>query len=289
MKPRRPVGTDVDVEAIQGQYRFGHPQAALIDDPQPQPVPRILWLATVLLLALSCTASATTAVVVRDVDEVWIGVDTRITDQVRHSEIFECKVHPLSPRVAWVATGIYRWGDEDDPAFDAEPLIRDVFSPDLPLGVIASRAIWTMASAFREAVLTANPHLLKPFGDDGLSVVIVGFGPDSTEAEWHSLDLWWWSPGVSVSVDACARGCGPAQMSMGDGREAEGAALSDPNFFRQYPSPKEAIASLVRIGVESCPKTCGGPIDVIRVTRQGTQWLERSEYCARGKQAMPAR
>jgi hypothetical protein len=244
------------------------------------------------------TASATSVVAVRSDDEIVIGADSKTTltlpgERTGGPEsITKCKI--VQSGTLFFASagsaGIGPAGPEDnaDPELDLKQTIAACL---LGNGGIAEKVrnlekflVADLTRVAEEARRDNPVFFLKRFVRHPVHTVIVG-GLDNGELVLmvRSFRLIV-SPSGSLSFEigrfACPGDCRTSFITIFEGQtEAIRNYLQDHELFLFFADPVSAVRNLVELEISKDPSSVGPPVDILRLTRKGAEWVQKKPLC----------
>jgi hypothetical protein len=259
---------------------------------------RIIAGILVILFLTSSTAFATSIVAVKDSDVIVIGADSKTTLTSAGSgigeagSILKCKIVQAGNLFFASAgyAGIIQAGASGnvDPDFDLREIITRQLQGD---GSIADK----MGNL--EKVLVANftriaekarkenaAYFLTRFVRHPVHTIIVG-GLDDGELV---LMVRTFRLVISASGDlsfvigrfSCPGDCQESVTTIFEGRsEAIRNYLEQHKLFLYFADPVTAVRDLVGLEISEDPSFVGPPIDILRLTRKGVEWIQRKPLC----------
>jgi hypothetical protein len=92
------------------------------------------------------------------------------------------------------------------------------------------------------------------------------------------------SPSGSLSFEigrfACPGDCQASFVTIFEGQtEAIRKYLQENEYFLYYTDPTTVVRNLVELEVSKDPSFVGPPIDILRLTRGGAEWIQRKSLC----------
>ncbi|HKE57507.1 MAG TPA: hypothetical protein VKB46_12415 [Pyrinomonadaceae bacterium] len=231
--------------------------------------------ALVALLSLTSVTFATSIVASRTLDEVVIGADSLGTFDNGKSIVTRnvCKIHEQGGVVFAIA------GLEVNPptGFNAATLIATEAAKGYPI----SETIRAIESVIKPQLLRElewqqkeRPEMYRRRLIDNqelpLSFVLAGLenGSPVLYARAFKID------GTILRVDSPN-----GEFTLWIGKSAAIERFRAQRNRRLYHSPVEFVRVLVQLEIDDDEPTVAGPIDMVRITRNGTEWLQRKSEC----------
>lgn len=252
----------------------------------------------IIMFLISSTAFATSIVAVRNNNEIVIGADskTSLTPMLNSvgdpKSIAKCKIVQVG-NIFFASAGFAGIGTEKfpgniDPEFNLEEII-----------VNALKGKWSIADKLNnlEKILVANlsqiaekarlenaAFFVDRFVKYPMYSIIVA-GSDNEElilmARTFKLII---SPSGSLTFDIrrfdCPGDCEESFITIFAGRtEAIRKFLHENEGFLFHTDAATAIRNLVELEISKDPSFVGPPIDILRLTRKGAEWIKRKSLC----------
>ena len=251
----------------------------------------------VFLFLLSSAASATSVVAVRNDDEIVIGADSKTTltpvsGAGKPESIAKCKIVQTGD-LFFASAGSAGIGQAELRGYaDPEYNMKDVIAQGLRgNGNIAERV------GNLERVLVANltqiaekvrqdnaAFFLERFVKNPVHTVII-VGPDDGElvlmVRTFRLII---SPSGSLSFQigrfACPGDCRTSFITIFEGQTgAIRNYLQDHALFLYFADPVAAVRDLVELEISKDPSSVGPPVDILRLTKKGAEWVQKKPLC----------
>jgi hypothetical protein len=251
-----------------------------------------------LLLLLSSPAFATSVVAVRNNDEIVMGADSKTTltpafdrsgtpDAVTKCKIVQTgNLFFASAGSAGIVPATLRLNG--DPDLDLKEVIAEVLGGEGGIGEkvdnlekilavsltqIAEKARQESAAFFLERFVKRPLH----------TVIIAGLDHEELVLMVRTFRLVVSMSGalsVEIGRFACPGDCQAAFITVFEGRtEAIREYLRQNEHFLSYNDPATAVRGLVELEISKDPSFVGPPVDILRLTRQGAEWLQRKSLC----------
>src|SRR5262245_33054597 len=227
------------------------------------------------LLSLTSITFATSIVSSRTLDEVVIGADSLGTfdDGKRIVTRNVCKIHEHAGVVFAIA------GVEVNSAtgFNAATLIADEAAKGRPISETI-RAIETVINPNLMRALEwqrkERPEMYQRRGIDKqelpLSFLLAGLETGAPVLYARAFK----SDGTIQRVDSPN-----GEFTLWIGKSAAIERFRAERKRRVYHSPVDFVRVLVQLEIDDDEPTVGGPIDLVRITRDGTEWVQRKSEC----------
>ncbi len=248
-----------------------------------------------LSLGLS-SAFATSIVAVRNSDEIVIGADSKTTLTLVQSggqtSLTKCKIVQAGD-LFFASAGSAGIGPAGlpgniSPEFDLKETIAAELRGDGTMKEKVDRLEKVLVAdltRIAEKVKQDNPSFfLQKFVNAPVHTVIVG-GTDKGElvlmVRTFSLISSPFRPlSFVVGRFTCPGDCRGPFVTIFEGRTEEiKEYLQQHELFLHYADPVTAVRDLVGIEVEKDPSSVGPPIDILRLTRKGAEWVQRKPLC----------
>lgn len=226
-----------------------------------------LFVSVVLVVAAihSTTAEATTVLVYVQQNEILFAADSRGTIRGRPTTDGMCKVRNFG-EVAFAASGtMSRFvANQVEPAFSLFR-IATALQRATP-GELLSRRIDRFASALMEAFARNAPLTRDVFAQkEEPTTYLLGFF-DHERPVVFSRKLPHNEAGHFVDVGVLIK------LGMQDAIGSESVAANEVDVHAR-------LVEIVQIQARSTPDKVGGPVDVLRLTADGSEWLEKKPEC----------
>ncbi len=258
---------------------------------------RILVSILVFLSLGYSTAFATSIVAVRDDDEIVIGADSRTT-MVPGSgggvagSITKCKIVQAG-NLFFATAGSAGIGPAESPGdvyseFDLRKIIAGALRGNSRIGDkvkdLETALVESLARIAENARQEDTAFFLKRFVMHPAQTIIVG-GLDNGElvlmARTFRLVI---SPSGALSFEIgrfdCPGDCQEPLTTIFEGRtEAIREYLEQHKLFLYYADPVTAVRDLVGMEISADPFSVGPPIDILRLTKRGAEWIQRKPLC----------
>ena len=287
MPPHRvsAAGRDVDIDGT-GVVPSGERDAVMLDRLQPRrskvryPNKHVTWIIVAFVTLTVGHAQATTIVIYRSGTEIIVVADSKTRGIVSQT----CKLRVYDGLVA-AATGSIMTGN--DAAFFsfydlASRWLRGRAAPTDRVSALGREA----GSAFGRLV---DAHSRREQIPDwpSLDYVIAFIGDNTPTVVFHRY-VTQFSLGTNDSVNydvtdltgTCERGCQQRWFFFGV-TEALDPLVASGELARleQRLGPADAAVELVRRQIQATPAVVGPPVDVLRLTASGIEWLARKDEC----------
>lgn len=248
-------------------------------------------LPTLALLALSlwgaAPAQATTIVVARTASEIVIGADSKVTNTFGNDlNRRECKIRQVGDLF------IALEGLEIDRKTGFN--VREISTAALQLRPAASAAekVKILMGYLVSGLLVELPYLKShepeayfrkiEGGQLFLRIVVAGFESGRPLVFVRSFRALQYNPGqigVAVIPDDCLADCKGtvATRFLGESDAIEGLPEETPNFWRAGLSA--GVRTLIETEVAARSEYVGPPIDIVRISQNGAQWIQKKSEC----------
>ncbi|HYA26566.1 MAG TPA: hypothetical protein VEE82_01075, partial [Thermodesulfovibrionales bacterium] len=251
-----------------------------------------------LLLLMSSTAFATSIVAVRNNDEIVIAADSKtiltpVGDSVGEPEsVAKCKIvqagNLFFASAGSAGIGSVEFDGNVDSVFNLKEVIAKGLAGEgrivdkvnnlekvlvITLAQIAEKARQDNVAFFMERFIKYPIH----------SVIIAGLDNEELVLMVRTFKLII-SPSGSLSFEigrfACPGDCQAPFVTIFEGQtEAIRKFLQENEYFLYYTDPTIAVRNLVELEVSKDPSFVGPPIDILRLTREGAEWIQRKSLC----------
>ena len=231
--------------------------------------------AIVVLLLLTSLTFATSIVASRTLDEVVIGADSLGTFDNGKSIVTRnvCKIHEHAGLVFAIA------GLEVNPptGFNAPALIAAEAEKGYPI----SETIRAIESVIKPQLMRElewqqkeRPEMYRRRLIDNkelpLSFVLAGLEDGSPVLYARAFKI----DGTILRVDSPN-----GEFTLWIGKSAAIERFRAQRKRRVYHSPVEFVRVLVQLEIDDAEPTVAGPIDLVRITRGGTEWVQKKSEC----------
>jgi hypothetical protein len=252
----------------------------------------------VILFVASSSTFATSIVAVKDSDAIVIGADSKTTLTSAGSSVGEagsipkCKIVQAGNLFFASAgyAGISRAGvpGNVDPEFD----LREIITRELQgngsigdkMGDLEKMLVANLTRVAEKARKDNAAFFLTRFVRHPVYTIIVG-GLDNGElvlmVRTFRLVI---SPSGALSFGigrfSCPGDCQESAATIFEGRtEAIRNYLEQHKLFLYFADPVTAVRDLVGLEISEDPSFVGPPIDILRLTRKGVEWIQRKPLC----------
>ena len=251
-----------------------------------------------ILLFMSSTAFATSIVAVRNNDEIVIAADSKTTLTTVGASVGEpesiakCKIVQAG-NLFFASAGSAGIGPVEffgnlDPLFNLKEVIAEGLAGEgrivdrvnnlekvltINLANIAEKARQDNAAFFLERFVKYPIHTLIVAGLDNEELVLM--------VRTFKLII---SPSGSISFEirrfVCPGDCQGSFVTIFLGQtEAIRRYLQEHEYFLYYTDPATAVRNLVELEISKEPSFVGPPIDILRLTRDGAEWIQKKSLC----------
>jgi hypothetical protein len=258
---------------------------------------RIIAAILVFLSLSSASAFATSIVAIRDGDEIVIGADSKTTllpgsGAAAAGSIAKCKI---------IQAGNLFFASAGSAGIGPASVPGDIY-PEFDLSGIIAKGLQgsgRIADKVRnlETVLAANltriaekarkedaAFFLTRFLRRTIDTIIIGGIEDGQPVLMVRSFRLISSPGGGLSFDigrfSCPGDCQEPATTIFEGRSgAIRTYLQQHKLFLQFADPVTAVRDLVGLEISEDPSSVGPPIDILRLTRRGAEWVQRKSIC----------
>jgi hypothetical protein len=258
---------------------------------------RILIGILVFLSLGFSTASATSVVAVRNDDEIVIGADSKTTltaigEPGEPESVPKCKIVQTgslffaSAGSAGVGPAVH--GGDFEPELDLKKTIAEGLLGD---GGIDERVrnlekvlVSDLTRIAEEARQENTAFFLQRFVRHPVHTVIVGGLQDGEPVLIVRTFRLIVSPSGSLSFEigrfSCPGDCRTSFITIFEGQtEAIRDYLQDHGLFLYFADPVTAVRDLVELEISKDPSSVGPPVDILRLTKKGAEWIQRKPLC----------
>ena len=247
-----------------------------------------ILLTLIVVPAATHPTQATTIIVARTANEIVIGADSKVTDTFGNDlNKRACKIRQVGSLFI---------------AFEGLEVDRKTgFSlPDISTSALKSRPTASatekvsILSGFLISKLLVELPYLKTHdpetyarkiagGQMFLRIVVAGFEkgqPLGFVRNFRAVEISAQQIGVTITSDDCLEDCsrGIVTRFLGETEAIEGLAEESTNFWRQGLS--EGVRKLIETEIAARSEYVGPPIDILRIGRNGAQWIQNKPECA---------
>jgi len=244
---------------------------------------------SLLLLVLTATSvRATTIVVARSANEIVIGADSKVTDTFGNDlNKRACKILQVGNIfIAFEGLEVDRQTGFNVPEISRAALN---FSPSGPMTEKVSLLTGFLISELliELAHLKANkPETYFRKIEGGqlfLRLIVAGFEKGKPLVFVRSFRALQFNPGqigVSVIPDDCLTNCEGAVITrfLGESDAIDGLPEETPDFWKAGLSA--GVRRLIETEIAARGEYVGPPIDIVRISKSGAQWVQRKPECA---------
>src|SRR5215813_8289305 len=241
-----------------------------------------------LLLLQAVSVRGTTIVVARTASEIVIGADSKVTDTYGNDlKKQACKIR----RIGSLFVAIEGLELDRQTGFNAP----DIASKALTLtpSATTSGKISVLMGFLVSELLTELSHLkahepqtyFKKIegGQLFLRIIVAGFEKGRPLIFVRSFRAWQYNPGqigVAIIPDDCFEDCKDtvATRMLGETDAIEGLPEETPDFWKAGLS--DGVRRLVETEIAARSEYVGPPIDLVRITANGAEWIQRKKECA---------
>lgn len=301
----RQIIADIQIEMVKRNDDsatgiFKHDRAGIRSDnaPTSQPLRMVFRLSLILLIALAIplTAFATSIVATWTPEEIIIAADSKVSEEDSCRTIKSvCKIEPIGAKFAAYAGPVQKSiegrdivraaarppGTLRDTAVRFEALITDALNAVLKLPEIEREIPTTVTKEWIDQQIGTLSASILIFGIENGQIVLlkrtvqarvgpggrVEFAGERNQRDY--LDC----PGATCI----------AWVPIGRTNAIVAREVATPGFSARFP-PWQVAIEWVRTEIESREDNCwvGGPIDVLRLTKDRTCWIQCKPECQQG-------
>jgi hypothetical protein len=237
-------------------------------------------LLLIILLSLPVPISATTIVAVRTAKEINIGADSRLTIVERDGSVSYqdgCKIVQVG-NIFSAAEGPFK-----GPGYDVESFLIKAHSVGGDIYHIVDRFSELYAAAWAKALqpgFILSPKQYERRRRGPINVYFFGFAGD-TSFSLHRKFIYQQSPigisDVKIQIEErdCPPGCGKAPpdiVAIGHFKD-----VSLPSLEKR--STVAFIREAIELSIKNSANESGPPVDIMRLTKQGGQWIQNEKGC----------
>lgn len=246
-------------------------------------------LSSLFLLALTATSvRATTIVVARSATEIVIGADSKVTDTFGNDlNKRACKILQVGNLfVAFEGLGVDRKTGFNVPEISKAALNFRASGPMTEkLGVLTGFLVSELLIELAH-LKTNEPETYFRKIEGGqlfLRLIVAGFEKARPLVFVRSFRALQFNPGqigVSVIPDDCLDNCEGAVVTrfLGESDAIDGLPEETPDFWKAGLSA--GVRRLIEAEIAARSEYVGPPIDIVRISKSGAQWVERKPECA---------
>jgi hypothetical protein len=259
---------------------------------------RIIAGTLVILFLTSSSAFATSIVAVKDGDVIVIGADSKTTLTSEANAVGEagsiskCKIVQAG-NLFFASAGYGGIGRTGSPCgVDPEYDLKDIITGELrgngsisdKMGNLEKVLGATLTRIAEKARKDNAAFFLTGFAKHFVYTIIVG-GLDNGElillARTFRLVI---APSGALTFGigrfSCPGDCQESSATIFEGRtEAIRNYLEQHKLFLYFADPVTAVRDLVGLEISEDPSFVGPPIDILRLTRRGVEWIQKKPLC----------
>ena len=252
----------------------------------------------VILFLMSSTAFATSIVAVRSNDEIVIGADSKtsltpmLNNMTDPKGIEKCKIvqtgNIFFASAGFAGIGPAKFPGNIDPEFNIAEIIVNALKGEgsieckvnnLEKILVANLSQIVEKERVENAAFFADRFVRYPI----FSIIVVGFDNDDLIIMDRTFKLII-SPLGSLSFEigrfACPGDCQESFITIFAGRtEAIRKFLHENNSYLLNTDATTAVSNLVEMEIAKDSSFVGPPIDILRLTRKGAEWIKRKSLC----------
>jgi hypothetical protein len=247
----------------------------------------------------SSTVFATSIVAVKNADEIVIGADSKTTATSvengadKQGNVSKCKIVQAGS-LFFASAGSAGIGSAERPyAVDREFDLREVVAEGLrgEGGIEVrvrdmERVLVASLTRMAEKVRRDNPaFFLEKFVKSPVYTVIVGGLDEKGELvlmvrTFRFITSTADALSVAVGRFSCPGDCQVPFITIFEGRTgAIKNYLEEHELFLHFADPVTAVRDLVELEISKDPSSVGPPVDVLRMTKRGAEWVQRKVLC----------
>jgi len=238
-----------------------------------------------LLSGCLCEGSATTIVVARSANEIVIGADSKVTDTYGNEVASQvCKIQQFGNLfVAFEgllrdkATG-FSVPDIVRRAFEVKPEASAVDRVNILTGYLTSELFIELPRVRNNS---ADEFHTKLEGQTFLRVLIAGFERGRPVVFVRQFRTTFFARGIGVTVipDDCLADCSGEVVTrfLGETDAIDGLPEETAGFWKD--GLADGVRRLIETEVEARSEYVGPPIDLLRITSRGANWIQKKAAC----------
>lgn len=247
-----------------------------------------LIVSTLLMVIPANSARGTTIVIARTTNEIVIGADSKVTDTYGNNlERRACKIRQVGDLfVATEGLEIDRQTGFSVPEISNKALTSRGSAP-------AAEKVSVLMGFLVSELLTELSHLkthepatyFKKIegGQLFLRIIVAGFEKGRPLVFVRSFRALQYNPGqigVAVIPDDCLEDCKAkiATRFLGESDAIDGLSEETPDFWKAGLS--DGVRRLIETEIAARSEYVGPPIDIVRISPNGVQWIQRKTECA---------
>lgn len=243
----------------------------------------------VLLISFAVPAArATTIVVARTANEIVIGADSKVTDAYGNDlNKRACKIR----QVGDLFIAIEGLEIDRHTGFSVPVILNKALAvrPSAPAGEKVSILMGFLVSELLSELSHLKTHEPQTYfkkiegGQLFLRIIVAGFEKGRPLVFVRSFRALQYNPGqigVAVIPDDCLAECKGtvATRFLGESDAIEGLPEETPNFWKAGLS--DGVRRLIETEIAARGEYVGPPIDIVRISPNGAQWIARKSECA---------
>jgi hypothetical protein len=232
-----------------------------------------------LLIVSSGTAAATSLAAIRTGKEVVIAADSRVTSLLAGTSLPDvCKVRQTGNAIAAFVGLVSISSRKSDPSFDAMVTVEGILDERGTLAAKAEKIRTTLGGqldrVFERMLASASRATLNKLSGFLLGVVIAGEDEDEPVLKMHYVQFTLGRGGAVVSSvvlcpgDACPQGVAVVVAPPSRDLGIRGDSV---HWARGY----------VQSQIDRDVPTIGGPLQLVRITHQGLDWIDMPLVCSK--------
>jgi hypothetical protein len=234
------------------------------------------------------TARATTIVVARTANEIVIGADSKVTDAYGNDlNKRACKIRQVGDLfIAIEGLEIDRQTGFSVPVILNQALALKTSAPaaekvSILMGFLVSELLSELSH-----LKTHEPQTYFKKIEGGqlfLRIIVAGFEKGRPLVFVRSFRALQYNPGqigVAVIPDDCLADCKApvATRFLGESDAIEGLPEETPDFWK--PGLSDGVRRLIETEIAARGEYVGAPIDIVRISPNGAQWIARKSECS---------
>jgi hypothetical protein len=267
---------------------FTNPPIDLVGFRQSQVLLRFSITSLLLLIVAANSVRATTIVVARSANEIVIGADSKVTDLYGNDlNRRACKIRQVGNLfIAFEGLEVDRKTGFNVPEISTRALN---LRPSGPMTEKISILTGFLVSELMVELSHLKTHEPDTYfkkiegGQLFLRLIIAGFEKEKPLIFVRSFRALQFNPGqigVSVIPDDCLDNCKGAVVTrfLGESEAIEGLPEETADFWKAGLS--DGVRRLIETEIAARSEYVGPPIDIVRISKSGVQWIERKPECS---------
>ena len=251
-------------------------------------LPALVIPALFLVLATDF-ARATTIVVARSANEIVIGADSKVTDSYGNDvNRRACKIRQVGNLfIAFEGLEVDRKTGFNVPEISTTALnFRPSGSMSEKISILTGFLVSELLVELSHLKAQEPDTYFKKIGGGQLflRLIIAGFEKGKPLVFVRSFRALQYNPGqigVSVIPDDCLDDCKDTVVTrfLGESDAIDGLPEETPDFWKAGLS--DGVRRLIETEIAARSEYVGPPIDIVRITKSGVQWVERKPECGK--------